>query len=197
MKLLTSALLLSVGALAHSGWTIPRDHPRGVYNVAVDASGNSEHVLVRDLSASTKSALSNSLTNAAGLSKRDLSKREDKPENTGIHRLHCFDYPLNATDGSTAVDGLKSQCGKGGFLKKGTDYYVIAGDLVAYVCNFSDGPNICTGDEVKDALENKVSVVCGSFIAGYDHVQPRGLRFGYEKRDAKFCDGRGIKGDDD
>lgn len=183
MKVLTPALLFSVGALAHSGWTIPEDQPSGVYQVAVDASGNSKHVLVRDLDASTNSALSNAA---------DLSKRE----NTGINKVQCFDYLLNATDANAAVEGLESQCNGGGFMKKDANYYVKVGDIVAYACNYSDGPNVCYGDEVKDGLARKVSVVCGNFIAGYNHVRVRGLRFGYEKKDAKFCDGRGNEEDD-
>lgn len=192
MKLLTSVLLFSVGALAHSGWTIPEDHPSGVYNVAVDTSGNSKHVLVRDLSASTKLALSNALTNAAGLSKGDLSKRE----NTGTNRVQCYDYQLNATDANAAVENLKLQCAEGSFVGEKLDLYATFGDVVAYVCNFSDGSNVCYAEEVKDALK-KVSDVCWYFIAGYDDVPVRGLRYGYEKKDAKFCEGRGIEGDDD
>lgn len=187
MKFLTSVVLFSFGALAHSGWTIPKDHPSGVYNVVVDASGNSKHNLVRDLGASTQSAFRNALANAADLSKRG---------NIGINKVECFDYLLQTTDANAAVDNLKLQCAQGGFMEKKADYYAIDGKVVAYACNFSDGPNACYADEVEDALKNKVTAVCGSFIAGYDHVRVRGLRYGYEKKDAEFCDGRGIEGDD-
>lgn len=188
MKLLTSVILFSVGALAHSGWNIPKDHPSGVYRVATDASGNSKHVLVRDLSASTESTLRIAVTSAADLSKR---------ENSGINDIKCFEYQHNATDGNAAVENLISQCGSGAFVSKSADFYAIFGNVVAYVCNFSDGPNICYGSDVSDAVKGKITEVCGSYVAGYDHVRVRGLRYGYEEKDAKFCDGRGIKGKDD
>lgn len=193
MKLLTSLILFSIGALAHSGWTIPKDHPNGVYRVTNDASGNSKHVLVRDLSASTESALRNAVTRAAGLSKADLSKRE----NTGINEVKCFEYQLEASDTNASVDNLESQCGMGSFVAKGADYYAVSGDVVSYACNFSDGPNVFYGNDVRDALEGKISDLCGDFVAGYDHVRVRDLRYGYEKKDAKFCEGRGIAKEDD
>lgn len=193
MKLLTSVILFSVGALAHSGWTIPKYHPSGVYRVAIDASGNSKHVLVRDLNAPTEAALKNAITHAAGLSKADLAKRQ----NTGINDVSCRDYQLNATDADAAVNDLESQCGSGGFMAKSADYYAIHGDAVAYACNFSDGPNVCKGNDARDAIENKVSEICGDYVAGYDHIRVGEIRYGYEEKDAKFCDGRGTQGKDD
>lgn len=188
MKLLTPVILFSVGALAHSGWSIPKNHPGGVYRVAVNDYGISKHVLLRDLSASTESALRNAVTSAAGLSKR---------ENTGINEVKCYDYQLDATDANAAVDNLELQCGSGSFVKEDADYYSISGNVVAYACNFSNGPNVFYGDDVRDALENKISDICGNYVAGYDHVNVRSARYGYEKKDAKFCDGRGIEGKDD
>lgn len=188
MKLLKPFILFSVGALAHSGWTIPKDHPSGVYRVAKDASGNSKHVLVRDLSASTESTIRNAAISAAGLSKR---------ENTGINEVKCYEYQLDATDAKIAVDNLVSQCSSGSFMKENADYYAISGLVVTYACNYSKGPNVCYGSDVRDAVEDKISGLCGNYVAGYDHVVVRSLRYGYEKSDAQFCDGRGIEGKDD
>lgn len=193
MKLLTSVLLFSVGALAHSGWTIPRDDPAGVYNVVVDASGNSKHVLVRDLSASTKSALSDARTIAPRLSKGDLSKRESK----GSIRVHCQDYKINATDTNAAVVSLETQCADGAFIKKGDSLYAKIEDVVVYFCNLSDSSKVCNRDEVKDKLE-KISGVCGNFVAGY-HEKKGEERIGYvgsEDSKGKICNGRKIKEDD-
>lgn len=188
MKLLKPVILFSVGALAHSGWTIPKDHPSGVYRVAKDASGNSKHVLVRDLSASTESAIRNAVISAAGLSKR---------ENTGINEVKCLEYQLDATDVKIAADNLVSQCGSGGFMEENTNYYSISGNAVTYVCNYAKGPNVCYGSDVRDAMEDKITGLCGNYVAGYDHVMVRGLRYGYGKKDAQMCDGRGIEGKDD
>lgn len=188
MKLLTTVILFSVGALAKSGWAIPRNHPGGVYRVAVNNYGDAKHIRLRDLSGSTESALGNAVTSAAGLSKR---------ENTGINDIKCYEYQLNAADTNAAVDNLQLQAGSGGFVKEDADYYAISGDVVAYACNFSKGPNVFYGDDIRDALENKVSDICGDYVAGYDHVEVRSARYGYEKKDAKFCDGRGIEGEDD
>lgn len=188
MKLLTPVILFSVGALAYSGWSIPRNHPDGVYRVTVNDYGVSKHVLLRDLSASTESALGNAVTSAAGLSKR---------ENTGINEVKCRDYQLDAADANAAVDNLELQCGSGSFAKKDADYYATSNDVVAYICNYSNGPNVFYGSDVRDALENKISDICGDYVAGHDHVKARGYRIGYEKKDAKFCDGRGIEGKDD
>lgn len=184
MKLLTSVLLFSVGALAHSSWTIPRDHP----------TGNSKQVLVRDLSASTKSALSDALTIAPRLSKGDLSKRESK----GSIGVQCQDYKINATDANAAVDSLETQCADGAFIKKGEFLHAKVGDVVAYFCNPSDRPKVCNRDEVKDTLE-KVSGVCGKFVAGYHEKkdEERTGYIGYEDSKGKICDGRKIKEDDD
>lgn len=188
MKLLTPVILFSVGAVARIGWSIPRNHPGGVYSVAVNDHGHAKHVRLRDLSASTESALGNTVTSAAGLSKR---------ENTGINEVKCYDYQLNATDANAAVDNLELQCGSGAFVKEGHDYYATAGDAVAYACNYAKGPNVFIGNDVRDALENKVSDICGNYVAGYDHIEVRSLRYGYEQKDAKFCDGRGTEGKDD
>ena len=190
MKLLTSVLLFSVGALAHSGWTIPRDHPSGVYNVVVDASGNSKHVLVRHLSASTKTALSDALTNAPGLSKGALSKRKSKE----INGVQCQDYNINATDANAAVDSLKTQCADGLFIKKKDSLYAHHGGAVAYFCNLSDHSKVCNGKEVIDTMETKVSNVCGVFVGG--HYQNDGIIIGYGKSEKKFCHGKKVKEDD-
>lgn len=190
MKLLTSVLLFSVGALAHPGWTIPRDHPSGVYNVVADASGNSKHVLVRHLSASTKPALSDALTNAPGLSKGDLSKRKSKE----INGVQCENHNINATDANAAVDSLKTQCADGLFIKKKDILYAKHGDVVAYFCNLSDHPKVCNGKEVIDTMETKVSTVCRDFVSG--HYQNDQKVIGYGKFNEEFCDGKKIKEDD-
>lgn len=189
MKLLTSVILFSVGALADIGWAIPRNHPGGVYRVAVNDYGHAKHVRLRDLSPSTKSALGNAVTSAAaGLAKR---------ENTGINEVKCYEYQLDAPDANAAVDNLEKQCGSGSFVEKDADYYAISGNVVAYACNYAKGPNVFYGNDVRDALENKISEICGDYVAGYDHLDARSLRYGYEKKDAKFCDGRGTEGKDD
>lgn len=189
MKLLTTVILFSaVGALAKTGWAIPRYHPGGVYRVAVNQYGVAKHIRLRDLSGSTESALGNAVTSAADLSKR---------ENTGINKVKCYEYQLNAADTNAAVDNLQLQAGSGGFVKEDADYYAVSGDVVAYACNFSKGPNVFYGEDIRDALENKVSDICGDYVAGFDHVEVRSLRYGYEKKDSEFCEGRGIEGKDD
>lgn len=190
MKLLTSVLLFSVGALAHSGWTIPRDHPSGVYNVVADASGNSKHILVRHLGASTKTALGDALTHAPGLSKGALSKRKSK----GIDGVQCQDYNLNVTDANAAVHSLKTQCADGLFIKKKDSLYAHQGGVVAYFCNLSGHPKVCNGKAVVDTLETKVSNVCGAFVGG--HHQNDEIVIGYGKSEKKFCHGKKVDEDD-
>lgn len=194
MKLLTSVILFSVGALADIGWALPRNHPGGVIRPAVNDYGHAKHVRLRDLSPSTESAVGKvvgkAVTSAAATGL--LSKRE----NTGINEIKCYEYQLNATDADAAVDNLEKQAGLGSFVEKDADYYAIFGDVVAYACNLSKGPNVFYGNDIRDALENKLSDICGDYVAGYDHVETRGARYGYEIKGAKFC-GRGVEGKDD
>lgn len=194
MKLLTSVILFSVGALAEIGYALPRNHPGGVIRTAVNDYDYAKHVRLRDLSPSTESAVGEVVgeTVASAAATGLLSKRE----NTGINEIKCYEYQLNATDADAAVDNLEKQAGLGSFVKKDADYYAISGDVVAYACNFADGPNVFYGNDIRDALENKLSDICGDYVAGYDHIDTRSLRYGYEKKDAKFC-GRGVEGKDD
>lgn len=188
MKFLTPVILFSIGALADYGWSIPRNHPGGVNRAAVNDYGISKHVRLRDLSASTESALGKAVTSAAGLSKR---------ENTGINKITCREYQLDAADANAAVDNLELQCGSGSFVKKDANFYSVSGNVVAYACNLAKGPNVCYGKDVKDALVNKLSDICGDYVAGSDHINVRGIEYGYDTKDAKFCGGRGIEGKDD
>ena len=181
--LLNSMLLFVVGAAAHSGWTVPKGQPDGIYSVTVDAAGISTHEFVKDLD---KTLVARTLGNSA--------KFNAKRDNTGSNNIGCCGYALDPRDTDWVYNNICDQCGNGAYVNAGRDFYGISNNVVGYYCNYLSTTNQCFASEVADALRNRVTSQCGSYNAGYDYVPDRMDQYGYEARDAAFCAGRGIGG---
>jgi hypothetical protein len=96
---------------------------------------------------------------------------------------------------NAAVAALKNQCvggpTGGGAVGGNKDFYSISGSVVVYFCNFLSKGNHCYADEVDDAITQRITGSCGSYIAAWDVVEDRAAQYGYETSSANFC-GREI-----
>lgn len=155
--------------------------------MSTDDSGNSVHTLV-------------------GPAVKDFKPRGDSSKRSNIKRtlqgannIGCGGTDFSGSPGTTndAVAALKFQCNGGptggGLVRPGKDFYSVGGKMVAYFCNFSTMDNNCYGDEVDDAIANRITARCGSYQSGWDLIPDRAAQYGYEDISAKFC-GRGRNG---
>lgn len=177
----------SVGRHHENGNTNLSLHSDGVYEVFTDVYGTSIHDFIAPI---TPAFIPRGAITSRGNHKRTLQGSNA----VGCGGTYFADNPSNQTNANNAVQSLKNQCvggaTGGGAVAGNADRYSVAGQCVAYFCNFSSMQNTCYSDEVADAVQTRISGQCGAYESGWDIVIDRAAQYGYEYITANFC-GRG------
>ena len=206
MRLLSLFICSGLAAIATAA-ILAADLPNGVYHAYTDEHGLETHTRLSndELSPRTwthdlQSAKSNSTVlptaNPSPLAPRKICLGWPEP-----YDIYCgCGFELDPHNCDAAVADLKNQVGTSGIIPTvGHAYYSIRGNVVSFICAFSNNPPPegykVTSQFITDALES-VTSSCGRYIAGTnmplwgDTYDPqRGYDLGYMQYTAglDFC----------
>ncbi|KAK4495863.1 hypothetical protein PRZ48_013131 [Zasmidium cellare] len=185
-----ASLSLSLGLA--SAFHIPEGTPDGVYSVHTYHNGTEIHTRLT--------------TPGAGASARQLRKRQGSYFQ-GAPQCYGGDEggELDHGNTDTANANLQYQCGGGAEIDPGDDFYSIAGNTVAYACNFggTDDYTFCfssTSVQANQIITNgngDGNPGCGEYQPGSIEDVNYLVAYGYENygsaKGNNFC-GRGTQG---
>lgn len=190
LALLTAMVASHAAAMAaagpHSGFTVPKGQPNGVYSVSYDTNGTAIHTLIAEPLTDQEFASHQAAAARAPHARALQSRQSDSTS--------CGGYGLNPGDTDRANAGLGVQCTPGA-VSIGRDFYSIWGSVVSYVCNYGSTGWVCWASDLS-ADYVRITQTCGNYNAGW-RVRwlsgSTGAQSGYEGSGARFC-GRGTNG---
>ncbi|KAI0394886.1 hypothetical protein F5Y17DRAFT_425916 [Xylariaceae sp. FL0594] len=181
MHIFKSIVLYAANAAA-LGFTIPEGQPDGVYAVSYDAHGVPVHHFV---SGPVEESVISPYVSGGGGGKPFLHARQTDARK-------CEGHDLDHSNTDAAVEALKRQCDPAGAVGGGLDFYSVAGNTVAYLCNYASTSVACTRNLLTDSYA-AITANCGLYRSGWRDLTGGNYRYsiGYEPYGNKFC-GRGT-----
>lgn len=171
-----SLLHLAATAVTVSGFAIPEGQPEGVYSHTI-VNGTNIHMKIAEPYFGP----------IAKRAPRILSMQQQPA------KVYCGRaLNLNPEDTDAANADLDRQCGNGGWIGGGYNFYAIRGGTVAFVCNFGYFYDHHQCYEEKRAKSSKViTEFCGSYNSGWINYEYGWISYGYDSTASDFC-GTGV-----
>lgn len=173
---INSLLLAAATSVSALCFAIPDGQPEGVYSHTI-VNGTDVHVKIAEPSSGSVTARS----------PRTVSM-QDQP--VKIYCGRALNLNHEDTDGANA--DIDRQCGNGGLIGGGYNFYAIRGGTVAFVCNFGHWYEQHRCYEERRLRSGKmITDFCGLYNSGWADFEYGWISYGYDTTASDFC-GTGL-----
>lgn len=103
-----------------------------------------------------------------------------------INRYGCYQASSNRNNWERARTAFNSMCNQGIWIPRDGIRYMVAGDQIAFACNWGGTGSPCSGNEYDEFLRY-IAARCGSYYGGWVDMDDWKKQYGMQQRGEAIC----------